>query len=349
LILWLMIWVSTILLPVNIGRAQDIADLRTHIEQDLQSHLRLTKDLRLLKSHYYATISQLAVITSERKGLRVVFAPRHDRIAQNLQILANAQAHMIAMWGQQLFALEKLLDTHNRKVKAIKKRLGADAQAEPEWVHESNQIQALVDQVLGRDADDTTGDAHSQDTRPQLDQGNTPQTGTPQDKAITLQDEAIAWAPDVPDLVNTPKIAAITPAFDPPVLHTGFPGKTTSPASGTVIHRFGARTPFGQINKGLSLATQANSPILAPFAGEVIFSRILDNLGQVIILRHGDDYHSVLTGIDYVLVKEAENVASGDVLGYMPKRDSEFYLELRKEGTPIDPERYISIRKNTQG
>ncbi|MFP4362191.1 MAG: murein hydrolase activator EnvC family protein, partial [Alphaproteobacteria bacterium] len=90
---------------------------------------------------------------------------------------------------------------------------------------------------------------------------------------------------------------------------------------------------------GLRLRVPAAAVVRAPAAGRVVFADHIDGLGLVLITAHGDEYHSVLAGLDTADVKVGRRVVAGERIGRMAERSEslELHLELRHHGQPVDP------------
>jgi septal ring factor EnvC (AmiA/AmiB activator) len=63
-----------------------------------------------------------------------------------------------------------------------------------------------------------------------------------------------------------------------------------------------------------------------------------------LILRAQGAYHLVLAGLDQVSVAPGQSVAPGATVGRMASHGSdepELYFEVREDGAPVDPERWL--------
>ena len=83
--------------------------------------------------------------------------------------------------------------------------------------------------------------------------------------------------------------------------------------------------------------------MLAPYAGRVEFSGPFKNYDNVIILNVGDGYFVLLTGLERLNVSAGERVKRGEPVGAMPQEpNAELYIELRKNGSPVNPEPWLA-------
>ena len=114
-------------------------------------------------------------------------------------------------------------------------------------------------------------------------------------------------------------------------------GGMINPISGTIVKR------FGRGEKGMTISSRQNEQVLAPYAGRVEFSGPFKNYDNVIILNVGDGYFVLLTGLERLNVSAGERVKRGEPVGAMPQDpNAELYIELRKNGSPVNPEPWLA-------
>lgn len=117
------------------------------------------------------------------------------------------------------------------------------------------------------------------------------------------------------------------------------------PLSGRVARRFGEALPSGGKASGLSIAAKRGDLVLSPAAGTAQFVGPVPGWGIVLILKIKGAYHLVLGGLEQVQVTSGQSVAAGTAVGRLPRgaRSSpELYMELRENGAPVDPARWMS-------
>ena len=110
-------------------------------------------------------------------------------------------------------------------------------------------------------------------------------------------------------------------------------GGLKPPVQGTL------KTGYGSDRKGLTVSTNRSAQVIAPFTGRIEFAGAFKNYDNVVILNVGDNYFMLLTGLGEVFVNSGELVGAGEPIGMMPNSSSlaELYIELRKNGSPINP------------
>ncbi len=93
--------------------------------------------------------------------------------------------------------------------------------------------------------------------------------------------------------------------------------------------------------QGVRLAGRRGSPVLAPFDGFVVYAGPFRSYGLVLILEHSGGYHSVLAELGLIDALLGQRVVTGEPIGTLSEGSgeiSELYVELRRNGRPIDPE-----------
>lgn len=115
------------------------------------------------------------------------------------------------------------------------------------------------------------------------------------------------------------------------------------PSLGTVLAGFDDPR-----NKGIDLAGKAGDPVLAAADGRVVYAGAgLRGYGNLIILQHNKTYLTAYAHNQKLLVKEDQNVQRGQKIAEMGSSDADrvkLHFEIRREGKPVDPARYLPAR-----
>jgi septal ring factor EnvC (AmiA/AmiB activator) len=112
------------------------------------------------------------------------------------------------------------------------------------------------------------------------------------------------------------------------------------PVEGDLITRFGGPDKAGLTARGVVWRAVVGATVLAPRDGIVRFAGRFRNQGQILILEHGGEYHSLLGGLADVSAAVGESVLAGEPVGTVADTGGgggEVYLELRRNGRPLDP------------
>ncbi|WP_421866816.1 peptidoglycan DD-metalloendopeptidase family protein [Motiliproteus sp.] len=123
------------------------------------------------------------------------------------------------------------------------------------------------------------------------------------------------------------------------------PVKWRWPASGRVIKGFSSR---GSVNKGINLAGERGDPVYAAGGGVVVYAGSgLLGYGNLIIINHNETFLSAYAHNDKLLVQERQKVDVGQKIAEIGNSGADrtmLHFEIRKEGKPVDPVRYLPRR-----
>ena len=115
------------------------------------------------------------------------------------------------------------------------------------------------------------------------------------------------------------------------------------PASGSVIGGFDEAK-----NKGLDIGGKAGDPVLAAADGQVVYAGAgLRGYGNLIILKHNNTFLTAYAHNQALLVKEDQKVRKGQKIAEMGKTDADrvkLHFEIRRQGKPVDPAKYLPAR-----
>ena len=119
-------------------------------------------------------------------------------------------------------------------------------------------------------------------------------------------------------------------------------GKLDWPAPGRVANAPGMALRQGGARwAGVLIKAETGAEVIAVAGGRVVFADWFRNLGQLVIIDHGDGYMT-LYGNNTELHKQAgEEVGAGEIIATVGEGDDEMpqglYFELRVGGEPLDP------------
>jgi lipoprotein NlpD len=159
---------------------------------------------------------------------------------------------------------------------------------------------------------------------------------------------AIAAPPPIattPAPAATPAIATPAPPRPAmPIIAVAAPSWRW-PTPGPIIGRFVAGDPTQQ---GIDIAGNAGQPVVAAADGVVVYSGAgLVGYGELIIIKHNDQWLSAYAHNRRRLVAEGARIKAGDVIAEMGRsgaiRDM-LHFEIRLNGKPVDPLQYLPQR-----
>ena len=114
------------------------------------------------------------------------------------------------------------------------------------------------------------------------------------------------------------------------------------PVKGQILARFSTAE---QGNKGVDIGGRAGSRINAAADGQVVYAgNALRGYGNLIIIKHNDDYLSAYAHNKRLLVKERQEVKAGQQIAEMgdtDAADTRLHFEIRFRGQSVDPLRYL--------
>ena len=126
-------------------------------------------------------------------------------------------------------------------------------------------------------------------------------------------------------------------------------GSLSLPVSGKITGRYGEKTDGGLSRKGLTIATPPGAQVTATYDGTVVYAGKFRGYGLLLIIEHGEGYHSLLAGMTRIDVEQGQKILAGEPVGIMEQSESGqpvLYVELRRDGQPINPQPWLAARKN---
>jgi murein hydrolase activator len=122
-------------------------------------------------------------------------------------------------------------------------------------------------------------------------------------------------------------------------------GKLPWPAAGKLDVKFGQRVElsYGTVtaHNGIDVRAQTGAPVQAVGAGRVAYAGWLKGYGQLVIVDHGEHYHSLVAHLSRLDVEVGDEVDAGQVIGAVGDtgslRGTVLYFELRERGVAVDP------------
>ncbi|WP_018169644.1 MULTISPECIES: peptidoglycan DD-metalloendopeptidase family protein [Thioalkalivibrio] len=122
------------------------------------------------------------------------------------------------------------------------------------------------------------------------------------------------------------------------------PGGWQWPAAGEVLRGFSS----SGTRRGLAIGGERGDHVRATRAGEVVYAGGgLVGYGRLIILKHDARFLSAYGHNDELLVSEGDQVQAGDTIARLGSSGAErpmLHFEIRVDGTPVDPARYLPDR-----
>jgi septal ring factor EnvC (AmiA/AmiB activator) len=112
------------------------------------------------------------------------------------------------------------------------------------------------------------------------------------------------------------------------------------PVAGRTLTGFGAGDDVG-ISSGITLAPRPGAQVVAPAAGRVAFAGPYRGYGRIVIIEHPGRWTSLITGLARLDVRVGDQLVGGAPLGVAGQGQPTISLELRRDGDPVNPLRYV--------
>jgi septal ring factor EnvC (AmiA/AmiB activator) len=124
-------------------------------------------------------------------------------------------------------------------------------------------------------------------------------------------------------------------------------GKLRLPVRGELMNRYGgSREESGSTWKGLFIRAITGEMVHAIADGRVVYADWLRGFGNLLILDHGAGFMSLYAYNEGLLRKVGETVRGGDPVAQVGASggdpESGLYFELRRNGTPFDPMKWVA-------
>ncbi|QSQ23890.1 peptidoglycan DD-metalloendopeptidase family protein [Pyxidicoccus parkwayensis] len=127
-------------------------------------------------------------------------------------------------------------------------------------------------------------------------------------------------------------------------------GKLPRPVKGVVEVGFGKvvnpRFNTITVQKGVDIRAAAGTAVQAVAEGTVAYAGSLRGYGNLLILDHGDGFHTLMAHLATITPELGATVAAGDVVGEVGDTGSlkgaYLYFEVRKAGQAVDPALWLA-------
>lgn len=135
-------------------------------------------------------------------------------------------------------------------------------------------------------------------------------------------------------------------------------GRPQLPVSGIITIPYGRKNDIGAKSEGLKIQTRLNSVVVAPMGGIVEYAGSFRNYGNMVLIKHKNNYRSLIAGLGKINALVGQSVSAGEPIGktllknnlentqnYGDVGKTTLYYELRYNGNPINPsKKFAGIR-----
>ena len=125
------------------------------------------------------------------------------------------------------------------------------------------------------------------------------------------------------------------------------------PVKGRFLNKFGRKRDKQYdtyiVYNGVNIRSSRGTPVRSVFEGKVLYTGALEGYGNLIILGHGKDYHTLYGHLDEVVATVGKRVRSGQIIGRTGDTGSlvgeALYFEIRHKGKPVEPTTWFQLLK----
>jgi murein hydrolase activator len=295
-----------------VASRQRIPEIESRLAAERES---LTRVLRALAKFGRLRFARFLLQARDLKSLAVE--------GRQLAILASAQNGMIESYGRNLAELGRAAADLAAKEKETALLLGRASAKKSELDREEDKARVLVGQI-------------------QADKQQ-------YERALG---ELARRAQELQAMIQRLQSQDYAPPFTPiPMAERR--GKLTWPTRGKVLQAFGIQVhpQFNTVtmNNGIEIAPPAgDATVRAVHDGRVAFAEPFPAYGNLLIINHGDGYHSLYGHLAEFLVKSGEYVIAGQPVAVAGDTGSlvgvSVYFEIRHQAKPVDPLQWLSRR-----
>ncbi len=353
--------------PVNAAIPPELAKLQEDLNLKRQKDAELKKQLDTTETELSDLRAKLVSAAREQENSEDILLNYHKK----LETLQRAETQQQADLDKQRKHMEEVLVALLRMARTpaelmiIRPEKPVDnirsaillREALPQYALEAQRLSSQLDRLQITRADILDKQAALKDAQKTF--------ASKQDELNKLLNQRQAWlkatesqrgdlqaqiaeltkeAQNVQDLVQKVTSSGIIPV--PQKLKKSGHVAFTAPAKGKILYAFGDADDVGSSSRGLTMRVRGGEMIVAPADGQVVFAGPFKGYGNILIIRHGDDYHSFLAGFGRLDSAVGQVVNAGEPLGRSSMEqgnNTQVYFELRYKGAPINPAQYVKV------
>jgi murein DD-endopeptidase MepM/ murein hydrolase activator NlpD len=192
------------------------------------------------------------------------------------------------------------------------------------------------------------GTSLAEEEAQQAAKAGAPKKDTPPAAPVAASNETTGPSAPGPSTPSTPHVATNEqlPAPDP------MSGNSFRwPVKGRVVSGFGTK-PDGGHNDGIDLAVPQGTSVMAAENGVVAYAgNELKGYGNLILIRHANNWVSAYAHNEEILVKRGDKVRRGQIIAKAGATGSvsqpQVHFELRKGSRPVDPTKFMGDQAAT--
>jgi murein DD-endopeptidase MepM/ murein hydrolase activator NlpD len=115
------------------------------------------------------------------------------------------------------------------------------------------------------------------------------------------------------------------------------------PVEGVFTSAFGMR--WGALHAGIDVGAPEGTPVYAAKDGTIIFAGVQGGYGNIVIIDHGDGFHTSYAHLSRIVAVNGSRVMQGELIGLVGNTGNSYgahlHFETRVKGRPYDPLAYL--------
>jgi septal ring factor EnvC (AmiA/AmiB activator) len=123
-------------------------------------------------------------------------------------------------------------------------------------------------------------------------------------------------------------------------------GGRALPVAGRVSQGWGDQGAGGT-HRGLTFTAAPGARVVSPCAGRAVFAAPFRSYGLLLIVDCGAGHHFVLAGLERLDAQAGQRLLAGEPVGVLSSsggQGASLYVELRRNGQPVDPRPWFAAR-----
>lgn len=265
-----------------------------------------------------------------------------DSLAADLSRLADTRSRMREERAHREAALTALGAEEDRLDRLMKRKAGLLQRAEGEAERIARRMQELT--ASARDLKDLIDRLEAERQAREDEQVRILSSIRPLPKPVP-PGPVEASPPYQPTVATPPAVVALPPPAELARPFGEARGLVATPVAGRLTRRFGEPDEQSQPAKGQVYETRPGAAVVSPYDGRILFAGPFRGYGLILIIEHGEGYHSLLSGLGRIDGGVGQWVLAGEPVGAMgpaTEGNPRLYLELRRQGHPINPQPWLA-------
>lgn len=374
LLFFLMVSILLLFVPVMADdlrqSQQQLEQIRARIDKaetalkaQRQSENDISRDLALLRGQLQQMDRRIENIQQEQQRLRADIQRQQQLLSQSQEQVKGVgqrlERRLVALYKEGDSGLLKILFSTESPTEMIQQYhyltrvMENDADLITEFrtaiaqqqqhLQELNIMQTRQSQLLQQEQQQRTDVTTARNLQTRL-------LGQAQSENKRLQQELTRLREDATRLMALIEQLKRTPPPPPPIVAQAgdiidiskHRGQLPWPVNGSVVIPFGTQKDktLGTLyeSNGVEIAARPRSEIRAVARGQVVYADYFRGYGNLVIVSHQGEYHTLYAQLDRLHKKTGDLIATGELLGVsgLSGRES-MYFEIRHKGAPVNP------------